>query len=48
VAKDESKNGHPELLEWGLEVRRKGLYIEVGPTLRPHLYLLSEWLDERY
>jgi hypothetical protein len=42
VAKDGSKNGRPELLEWSLEVWQKGLYIAVGPTLPPHLYLLSE------
>ena len=42
VAEDGLKNGHLELLEWGLEVWQKGLYIAVGPILPPHLYLLSE------
>jgi hypothetical protein len=42
MAKDGSKNEHPELSEWGLEDWQKGLYIAVGPTLPPHLYLLSE------
>jgi hypothetical protein len=48
VAEDGSKNGHLELSEWCLEVWWKGLYIVVGSTFPPHLYLLSELLDERY
>jgi hypothetical protein len=40
VAEDGSKNGCLELPELSMEVWKKGLYIAVGPTLPPHLYLL--------
>jgi hypothetical protein len=40
VAEDRSKKGHPKLPEMSLEVWKNGLYIVVGPTMPPHLYLL--------
>jgi hypothetical protein len=42
VDEDESENGCSDLPELRMEVWKKGLYIVVGPTLPPHLYLLPE------
>jgi hypothetical protein len=42
VAEDGSKNGRRGLPEWWVEVWQKTLYIAVGLTLPPHLYLLLQ------